>query len=103
MRSYFDGVIRKDWNVLYPALHPDSRKRYTREQFVQRAISYRKRLRFEPEVVIIRSCEEHGAEAIARLILTTRATRHKPRFNDAVVVRRDAGVWRVVLPDYFGR
>ena len=103
VRAYFEGVIRKDWKALYPALHPDSRKRYTREQFALQATAYRKRLRFEPEVVIIRSCQEHGAEAIGRVILTTRATRHKPRFNDAVVVRRDAGVWRVVLPDYFGR
>ena len=102
-RAYFDGVIRKDWNVIYPALHPDSRRHYTREQFAQRSIANRKRMPFEPEVLLVRSCEEQGEKAIARVILTTRATRHKPRFTDAVVVRRSEGVWRVVLPDHFGR
>ncbi len=103
VRAYFDGVLRKDWNALYPALHPDSRKRYTREQFAQRAIAGRKRMRFEPEACHIRSCQEQGDRALAHVVLTTKTTRHKPRFNDAVVVRRSAGVWRVVLPDHFGR
>src|SRR5262245_7167342 len=70
VRSYFEALMRRDWQQAYAALHPDSRKRYTPEQFALLAQAYRQNLGFEPQELHVRSCEEQGARAIAHIAFT---------------------------------
>ena len=103
VRVYYEGIIRQDWQSVYAILHPDLHRRYTREQFVLLAQAYRKKIGFEPGALHIRSCEEHGAEAIAHVVLKSRTASHKRRYSDGIVVRQSAGGWRIVLPNDFSR
>lgn len=100
---YFGGVLRQEWQSAYGVLHPDTQKRCTMEQFVLRATTYRKKIGFELERLHIRSCEEHGPEAIAHVVLMSRSPGHKRRYSEGVVLRQHAGSWRIVLPSNFGR
>ena len=101
--AYLETVIRQDWQSAYDALDPDTRRRFTPEQFALLAKSYRKKIGFEPETSRFRSCEEHGEGAIAHAVLLGRPVGHRRRYNEGVVLRRHAGAWRVVLPPTFGR
>jgi hypothetical protein len=103
VRAFYEAVIRQEWQPAYAALHPDTRRRFTPEQFNQRAKTYRKKLGFEPEALHIRSCEEHGEEAVAHVVLVGKPGGHRRRYTDGAVLRRHAGSWRVVLPANFGR
>jgi hypothetical protein len=100
-QTFFDSIIRQDWAEAYAALHPDNRKRWTREQFAALARRYRNDFRFEPQKVHIRSCEEQDTEALAHVVLTGR--KPSQRFQEGLMLRRGADRWSVVLPDTFGR
>jgi hypothetical protein len=101
VRTYYESVLRQDWRQAYDVLHPESQKRWPRDEFVRLAQAYRRNLGFEPKQVQIRSCDEQGAEATAHVVIT--GTSSRQRYNDAVVLRQHAGSWRVVLPNKFGR
>ena len=103
VRGYYEALIGQDWATAYAALHPEIRSRYGLEQFTRQARHYRRGLGFEPQAVQVRSCEEHGAEAIAHVALTGRGAARHRRYQDGAVLRRSAGGWGVVLPDHFGR
>jgi hypothetical protein len=102
VRSYYDALIHKDWAGAYAALHPESRKRTTKEQFVCLAQNYRKNLAFEPLEVRIRSCEEHGDEAVARVILSGQGAGKQRTFQDGITLRRSGSDWRIILSPRFG-
>jgi hypothetical protein len=102
-RGYYEALIRQDWATAYAALHPETRSRYGLGQFTRLARNYRRNLGFEPEAVHVRSCEEHGAEAVAHVALTGRAAERHRRYQDGTALRRSAAGWGVVLPDHFGR
>src|SRR5439155_6767034 len=87
VQCYFQALIQRDWQRAYAALDPKSRERVTREQFVQLAKYYRD-LGFDPEAVKLRSCEEHGNEAIAHVFLIGQMQKKTGRYKDAVVLRR---------------
>jgi hypothetical protein len=99
VQTYFRALIRSDWARAHAALEDQSRARCAANRFADLAAIYRRGLGFEPEEVHVRSCEEHGDRAVAHVILTGRGKRYK----DAVTLRRDGGVWGVVLPARFGR
>ena len=101
-REYFEAILRQDWGRAYAALDPEERARRGVESFARLAQSYHRRLGFEPREVHVRSCEEHGDEAIAHVVFTGPGGRqhfHK----DAVTLRRGAAGWGVVLPPRFGQ
>jgi putative alpha-1,2-mannosidase len=98
VRDYYEAIVRKDWNEAYAALHAESRAKVSAAAFAQQAASYRRRLGFEPQQVVVRSCEEHGTEALAHIVLKGGAR----SFKDAVVLRQQGSQWRVVLPPRFG-
>ena len=102
VRGYYDALVRKDWTEAYAALHPDSRAKVSAAQFARQAESYRRQLGFEPQQVTVRSCEEHGSEALAHVILKGSAAGGPRSFKDAVVLRQTAGRWGLVLPARFG-
>jgi hypothetical protein len=103
VEAYFEALGRQDWKRAYEALHSDSRARYGIEQFTHLAQSYRRDLGFEPEAVHVRSCEEHGAEALAHVVLTAQAGAQTRSFKDAATLRRGAAGWGIVLSSRFGR
>jgi hypothetical protein len=100
---YYEAIIRQDWPAAYAALHPDSRKRWSSEQFTQSAQHYRRNLGFEPDGVRIRACEEHATEAVAHVVLTGRTDSGRKYHKDAVTLRPSGSDWGVVLSSHFGQ
>ena len=101
--DFYEALVRQDWPRAYAALDPDTQKRHSPEQFARLAQQYRRGLGLEPQAVHVRSCEEHGAEAIAHVTLTGRAAGRQAHYRDAVSLRQTGAGWRVVLPATFGR
>jgi hypothetical protein len=97
-QAYFEALIRRDWPTAYTLLHPESRRRLTADEFAGLAAAYRRRLGFEPEEVRIRACEEHGQDATAHVVIAGRLPRSPRHFKDALTLKRDDGLWKVVLP-----
>jgi hypothetical protein len=101
-QDYFEALARKDWAAAYTVLHPDSRAKMSAGQFTRKAEAYRSQLGFEPQQVAVRSCEEHGAEAMAHVVLKGDAAGRMRSFKDAIVLRQTGAGWGVVLPPRFG-
>lgn len=97
VQNYFEALIQRDWNRAHDVLDPESQARYPRVRFVELARKYAA-LGFEPTSVKIRSCEEQGNQAIARVFLIGKAAAKERRYRDAVTLRRTENGWRVVLP-----
>jgi hypothetical protein len=102
-RDFFDAIRSRNWGRGYELLHPDSRARWTAEGFARVAEDYRRRLGFEPEEVLVRSCEEQGEEAKAHIVFTGHPRGKQVFFKEAAELRRAADRWGVVLPQRFGR
>jgi hypothetical protein len=103
VQSYYEALVRRDWEKAYSVLDADSKARCTQEQFSQLAPNYRSRLGFEPDAVHVQTCDEQQAEATAHVVLTGRAATKDRRYKDAITLRRDDQVWHVVLPENFGQ
>ncbi len=103
VQGYYEALLRQDWPRAYAALHPDRRARCSAEQFARLAAQYRRNFGFEPQRVQVRSCEEHGLEAIAHVLFTGRAAAHHRSYKDGITLRRTATDWGVVLPAHFGQ
>jgi hypothetical protein len=103
VQGFYEALLQQDWPRAYAALHPDSRAHASAEQFARLATQYRRNLGFEPERVQVRSCEEHGAEAVAHVVFTSRTTIPYRSYKDGIALRRSATDWGVVLPPHFGR
>jgi hypothetical protein len=101
--DFYTGVAQQDWQQAYLALHPESKKRLTLEEFTRLAQDYRRNLGFNAEELHVRSCDEKGTEAIAHVVLTGRDASRQRHYRDAVVVRQSVEGWRVILPAAFGR
>jgi hypothetical protein len=63
----------------------------------------RRALRFEPEGIHVRSCEERATEAIAHVVLTGRGKSQARRYRDGITLRHTDEGWRVVLLQSFGQ
>ena len=102
-----EGLDRLGWRTVtargpYAAIAPESKAKVTPELFAKLAKEYLRGLGFEAKIVHIHTCDEHGAEAIANVVLSGTGT-HRHRFKDAITLRRDATGWAVVLPAKFGK
>jgi hypothetical protein len=102
LQGYYAALVRQDWPAAYAALHPDSRAKYNPERFAGLARQYRHGLGFEPEDFRVRSCEEHGEEAVAYVVLTSHDGARERSYKDAVTLPLADGGWGVVLPPRFG-
>jgi hypothetical protein len=102
VQTYFDALVRRDWPAAYAALHPDSRRRLSLEQFTRAADNHRRAFGFEPEEARLNSCEEHDAEATAHVLLTGSAGGKTLTAKDAVALKHSDAGWGVVLPRNFG-
>jgi hypothetical protein len=101
VRDYYEALLRQDWTQAYASLHPDSRTKFSADEFARLARTYRSQLGFKPQSVKVRSCEEHGDEAIAHVIITGQSA--PKRRKDAVTLRRGQAGWAIVLPPRFGQ
>jgi hypothetical protein len=102
VQDYYEGLVRQDWHQAYVALHPDSKNRLTQPEFTRLAEAYRRNLGFDPEQILVQSCEEKGMEAIAHVVLTGHTASRQLRYKDAVVLRQSANRWGIILSDTFG-
>jgi hypothetical protein len=102
-QGFFEALSRQEWAQAYAGLDAGTRRRWGPEQFARLAASYRRNLGFEPTSVHVRACEEQGKEATAHVVLEGRAASPQRPYKDAVMLREDDGVWRVVLPVNFGQ
>lgn len=103
VQDLFEGLVQQDWGRAYAAVHPDQRIRLTEEQFTRLAQKYRIGLAFEPATVHVRSCEEHGQEALAHVILTGRQGTRQRLFKEGAILHTGPSGWGVVLPASFGQ
>jgi hypothetical protein len=103
VKSYYEGLIRQDWQQAYLVLHPDNQKRLSSQEFTLLAQAYRSSLGFEPDELHVQSCDEKGSEALAHVVLTGHNASKEMRYKDAIALRHGADGWRVVLPATFGR
>ena len=100
---FYDSLLQQDWTRAYDQLHGDCRGRWSRDQFTRLARAYRQALGFEPAAVHLRTCEEQGETATVRLAWSGSAAGRPREFKDAVVLRRSATGWGVILPAQFGQ
>ena len=103
VQTYFEALVRRDWPNAYAALHPESRKGWTLDQFTRAAQTHRKALGFEPEEIHVSSCEEHGTEATAHVLLSGHTSKKLLNYKDAVTLKRADTGWGIVVPASFGK
>jgi hypothetical protein len=95
-RAYYEAIIRKDWDRAFGVV--ENKAPGEGKHFAIQAERFRRRLGFEPDEVVIRSCGERGDEATAHVLLRGRGHLCK----DTVVLHKANGTWQVVLPPRFG-
>jgi hypothetical protein len=100
--DFFEPLITQDWQRGFAVLVPDKKKNQTLEQFKAQALAYRKRIGFDPELVHIRSCEEHNTDATAHLSLIGHVLGQRRMFRESVRLQRRGSDWFVVPPNHFG-
>jgi hypothetical protein len=103
VQNYNEALLHHDWPRAYSALHPETHKRFNPEQFARLAQRHLRDLGFEPTAAHVRSCEEHGTEATARVLFEGRDASGRKLYKDAVALRQSGAGWRIVLPSNFGR
>jgi hypothetical protein len=101
--SYGDALLHRDWPRAYATLDTESQARLAPEEFTRLAEQYRAGMGFEPEVVHVTACEQHGVDALAHIAFTGWAAGKYRRYKDAVALRHSAAVWGVVVLPHFGR
>lgn len=100
-KRFYSAVVAKDWDAAFALVAQDPKRRLARDQFVRLASDQRKGFGFEPDTVVIHTCDEHGPEAVAHIVISGKGSgRHK--FKDALTLHSGSGAWRVVLPTSFG-
>ena len=102
VRDYWEALLRRDWRGAYATLLPASRRKCRIEEFTRRGELYLRRLGFDPKEVRLRSCEEHGDEAIARVVLLGQAGAGQRLLQGRCHARRGEAGWGIVLPQRFG-
>ncbi|HEV3116080.1 MAG TPA: hypothetical protein VGY58_03450 [Gemmataceae bacterium] len=102
-QEHCDALVRGDWTRAYAGLDASSRQRLSEQQFTRLIRKRWQAIGFEPQEAHVRSCEEHGAEAIAHVALNGHAASRLHFYKDAVVLRRSATGWEVVLSPASGQ
>lgn len=101
VRRFDEALIQKNWPEAYALLHPESVRSLTQAEFTRRAEQYRRGWGFEATRVAIRTCEEHGETASARVTFHGPGT-HRHQYEDNVFLKRHQDQWRIVLSPKFG-
>ena len=96
-QEYCDAVVRGDWTRAYAGLDASSRQHLSEQQLTRLIRKHWQAIGFEPQDAHVRSCEEHGAEAIAHVAFTGHAASRLRFYKDAILLRRSATGWGVAL------
>ena len=102
-QNFFTALREQQWDLAYDLVHIDCKVRVGGAQFRQLAGAYRKQIGFEPESVVVRSCEESGGEAKAHIAFRGRAGTDQKFFKDAIRLKQQGEKWFVVLSSTFGQ
>jgi hypothetical protein len=102
-RDYYLGLVRQDWQQAYAVLDPRSQSTLTLEKFTRLAQAYRGNIGFDPEDLVVQSCDEQGTEAVAHVVLTALSASRQRRYKDAIVLHQNRDGWRIILPATFGQ
>ncbi len=97
VRTYFEAIIKQDWNGAYAVLHPETQKKLSLDQFTAKSQQYRSKLGFVPTEVHVQSCTERSSDAVAHLTLTGLPLGKKHSFKEGVTLRRTENGWGMVL------
>lgn len=103
VRDYYEALLHRDWPAAYALLLPESCRKCRPEEFADRGRHFFRKLGFAPKEVRVRSCEEHGEEALAHVVLAGSKGGRPHSARDGVRLRRGETGWRIVLPRHFGR
>jgi hypothetical protein len=101
-QGYYEALLRRDWPGAYAALHADSRAQCSQAQFAHLAEHYLDELGPEPRLQV-RSCDEHGNQAIVHVAFAGQASGKQRVYKDGVILLRSEGEWKIVLSAKFGR
>ena len=102
-QEFYLAMLSGDWAKAYAALDPASRQHMPEQEFSRKARSQRLAIGFEPKEIHVRSCEEHGREAIAHVVLIGETASGRRLYKDDVVLHRGMSGWGVVLSAHFGQ
>jgi hypothetical protein len=100
---YFSALVGRDWAAAYGCLDEAAKAKWPDDQFRTRAAAFRSDWGFEPEAVRVRSCDEHGDEAVAHVVLSGMGKDGHTQWKDAVALRRGPAGWLVIPPANFGK
>jgi hypothetical protein len=100
VREYYEALLRRDWPAAHALLLPESRRKCRPEAFAERGRRFFRKLGFEPKELRVRSCEEHGDEAVAQVVLTGSKGGKQHSARDGLRLRRGETGWGVVLPPH---
>ena len=102
-RDYYEALLRRDWPAAHALLLPESRRKCRPAEFADRGRRFVRKLGFEPKELRVRSCEEHGDEAVAHVVLTGSKGGKRHSARDGLRLRRGEAGWGIVLPPRFGQ
>jgi hypothetical protein len=102
-RAFFDAIIHEDWPAAFALLNAESQSRLGVEHFSELARTYRAAIGFVPSGVEVRSCDEQGDRAIARVILEGKVGKTRRRFRDEARLQKAGKQWTIAPPENFGQ
>jgi hypothetical protein len=102
-KAFCESIQQQDWNRAYAALDAPCRKGCTAEKFNRLAADYRKNMGLELREVFVRSCEEHGDQALAHVVFTGSKPDGQKFYKEVIALKHGETGWAVVLPPRFGR
>jgi hypothetical protein len=102
VREFYAALLRQDWSRAYAAVDAQQRSQCSADRFASLAQHYYRGIGFAARELHVRSCEEHGDDAIAHIVLTGEDGSRRRFHRDAITLRWDGAVWRVVLSSRFG-
>src|SRR5204862_2776424 len=88
LRAFGRALIGKDWPSAYQALHPETRATVSEKQFAQFGVNYLSSIGFKADEFLIRSCEEHGPEAIAQVRLRGHTANKLRTYKDMFTLKK---------------
>jgi hypothetical protein len=100
-RAYYEAIARQDWPAAFALLDTDAQARIGPATFEELGRRWRTGIGFEPGGVEVRSCDERGESAFARIVIAGKAAESKKRFRDEVTLHRGPAGWRVVPREGF--
>ena len=100
-KSFFEAMMREDWNSAYETIDAKSRARISREQFIARAQANMKQVGFKPTELGV-AVSETGDQASAVVVYRSVSETSSKQYKDGTALKRSGEGWAVVLRSNFG-